>query len=350
VRVTLIVNPVAGPRRRRRDAHQAVRALAERGADVTIGVTSGRGHAARLTRAALDAGTDLVVAWGGDGTVNEVGGVLAGSTVPLGIVPAGTGNGLARDLGLALDAERALIDAAEGRTCPIDAGRVEDRLFFSVAGTGLDAAVARAFDASAGHSLPGYVAATVRTLLTYSPREYVIRTDGEELAVRALLVATANASQYGYRATIAPSARLDDGRLNLVIVQSRGRLADLWRARRLFDRSLFRDAGVTGAAVTEVEISSDIPIAFHVDGESLEAGRRLTIRVVPGALGVRVPRDAHPRVLTGPRFQGTSSRAHSGFDDGGRRRAGERRRDGAEDITTAGRVRRSAGTASATAR
>ena len=292
-RVTVIVNPVAGPRRHADTSsrvRQVVDTVRAHGGDPRVLVTEGPGHGLALAREEAVAGAALVVAWGGDGTVNEVGAGLLFTPTPLGIVPAGSGNGLANALGIPRQPDRAVARALGGRDRRIDAGEIGGRVFFNVAGVGFDAHVAQVFSVAAARNrgLSGYVWTTVRELWRYRADSLRLDHGGSSTEERALIVAFANGSQYGNGARIAPGARLDDGALDLVVIRpGGGPLATLWRARRLFDGSLDRDPGAWRELVTRAAVEAERPILFHVDGEPVQGATRLDVRVHPGALVVR---------------------------------------------------------------
>ena len=296
LRVAIIINPHAGVHRhaataRRTALAQAV--LREHAITGEVIVTEGRGHARRAVRALAADGVDAVVAWGGDGTINEVASELVGRHVPLGIVPAGSGNGLARELGVAWHPRPALETALLGQTREIDVGELGGRYFFNVAGTGLDSHLALVFESGTRRGLGGYVWSACRELGRYRPRRYSVTTVGAEPEVwpsgPALIVAVANTRQYGNRAIIAPLARPDDGLLELVIVPPLSVLSTLWHARRLFTDSVHKVPGVRMRSVRHAEIAADQPLTFHVDGEVVQGARTLSIAVHPRALAVRVP-------------------------------------------------------------
>jgi YegS/Rv2252/BmrU family lipid kinase len=297
MRVAVIVNPISGARGRRRDhgcrrVELATRLLDEARLPGSVSVTEGPGQAAAHARKAVAGGATVVVAWGGDGTVNEVASALAFGDAPLGIVPAGSGNGLARDLGLPTRPLEALRVALEGPELTIDAGELDGRLFFNLCGIGFDGRVAARFDAggSRRRGLLRYAAITLRELVRYRPLEYALRADGDVLRARALLIACANGRQYGGNALIAPRARPDDGLLDLVVVEARSPLAVLWQARRLFTGTLGAAPRVHMRRFRHLEVTGPMAVAAHVDGEPVPAGARLEVRVRPGALRVRVPR------------------------------------------------------------
>jgi YegS/Rv2252/BmrU family lipid kinase len=257
----------------------------------TVRLTEGPGHALELARAAVAARATLVCAWGGDGTVNEVARAVAGTGTALGVVPAGSGNGLARELGLPWDPAAALGVALGHRERVIDVGDVDGHLFVNLAGVGLDAQVAARFNARGGRrrGLWPYVAIAAREILRYRAREYAIRVGAETWRELALLVVCANARQYGGGAVVAPTARPDDGQLELVVVAARPPLVALRDALHLFRGTLDRAPGVRTARTPAVEIACPEPILFHVDGEAVTGGSVLTVRIRPAVLRVRVP-------------------------------------------------------------
>jgi YegS/Rv2252/BmrU family lipid kinase len=290
--IAIIINPLSGgaslgQARARADLATAVAEAHGERADVFV--TERGGHARELARAAVANGARLIFAWGGDGTVNEVASALAFQPVPLGLVPAGSGNGFARELRIDPRPERAIADALHARPRPIDVGEVESRLFVNVAGLGFDAYVAAEF-AKRGHrrGLSGYVTIVARALMTYVPVRYTITTAAGSQTARAILVTVANSAQFGNGARIAPRARLDDGLLDLVIVEERARWRTIRHIPRLFDGTVDRMPGCSICNITEATIESEQPMVFHVDGEPVQGGTRLQIRIHPAALQVSV--------------------------------------------------------------
>ena len=237
-------------------------------------------------------GASLVVAWGGDGTVNEAACALVHSNVPLAIVPAGSGNGLAADLAIPFDPRAALEIAVRGATMSIDAGKVDQSLFFNIAGVGIDAVIAAQF-ATRGmrqRGFAGYLQLSGTELLRYRCQDYRITIDDEAVEHRALLIACANGRQYGNRLFIAPGARLDDGLLEVVVVEQLSLLGIAWRLPALFRGALaqVRRARCVLHGVCASQPAGKIP--FHVDGEPREGRDELSVEVIPAALKVRTPR------------------------------------------------------------
>ena len=217
----IIINPVAGARRRL-TADVAVRraqaALRRCSVDGEVCVTEQRGNARALARSMIAGGARTVVAWGGDGTINEVAAEVAAAGATLGVVPGGSGNGFARGLGLERRAEAALRTAISGSVRVIDTGSIDGRLFVNVAGIGFDAHMAAAFNRLSRRGAPAYFRAGVRELRSYRAATYTVRTPDETFTMPAFLVAVANCREYGNGALIAPGARPDDGLLELVCI------------------------------------------------------------------------------------------------------------------------------------
>jgi diacylglycerol kinase (ATP) len=253
-----------------------------------VRLTEGVGHARELAQAAVRRGARLVMAWGGDGTINEVVSALAFGDVPLGIIRGGSGNGLARELGVHRRPERAIADALRASPRPIDLGEIEGRLFANTAGIGFDAHIASAFATATRRGFVGYAGITARALVSVTPQGYRITTGGVETAHRAILVTIANSAQFGNNARIAPGARVDDGELDLVVIEERSRIATLCQMPRLFTGTVDRARGCTIRRIREVTIESEQPMTYHVDGEPVAGGTILRARVRPGALWVAV--------------------------------------------------------------
>jgi YegS/Rv2252/BmrU family lipid kinase len=291
VSTVIIINPISGgasPREARARAQLALAVVDTHGDPVEVLMTEAVGHARELAKAAVRRGARLVLAWGGDGTINEVVSAHAFDDVPLGIVPAGSGNGLARELGVHPRPERAIADALQAVPRAMDLGEIDGRLFANVAGIGFDAHIASRFATATRRGFVGYAGITVRALRSYAPQHYRITIDGVETSHRAILVTIANSAQFGNNARIAPGARVDDGELDLVVVEERSRIATICQVPRLFNGTANRIRGCTIRRIRAVTIESEQPMAYHVDGEPIAGGTRLKARVHPGALMVAV--------------------------------------------------------------
>lgn len=291
--VAIIINPISGGARpgvARARAGVAADLLTSSGEGGEVFVTERKGHARELAAGAVARGARLIVAWGGDGTVNEIASFLAFGQTPLAIVPSGSGNGLARDLGVARRPEDALRRALGASPRVIDAGELGGRLFFNLAGVGFDAHVASCFDRDAAgrRGLASYVRITLRELVAYRSATYRLDRGGAFRSHHALLVTFANGSQFGNGLRIAPGARLDDGKLELVVFEESARLRTFAALPRLFADRAKGTRGLSQEPIEHAAVESDHPMMFHVDGEVVQGGTRLEARVLPGALRVCV--------------------------------------------------------------
>ncbi|HEY7499183.1 MAG TPA: diacylglycerol kinase family protein [Vicinamibacterales bacterium] len=296
MRIVAIVNPMSGAGMDPAIASARVAMirdeLSRRRLDGSVHLTEHAGHAREMAAQAASDRANLVIVWGGDGTVNEVGAGLAGSATPLGLVPAGSGNGLAAALGVSRDPRDALATAFDGRTMAVDMGKLNDRPFFNVAGIGIDAHIAHLFNQrSRGRRGPlPYVIIGVREGCRYTGAEYTVTLDGEPrpTSVKALLIAFANGREYGMGMRIAPQARLDDGLLEACIVEDRSVVSRFLHARHLALGSIERVPRMILRSVRSATVESNRPIEYHVDGETGTTDGRLNVSIEPGALKVKV--------------------------------------------------------------
>lgn len=291
--IVAIINPISGAGTTSTTASQRAALVrdetARRGLHAEIHLTSRAGHARDLAAAAAAGGATLVIVWGGDGTLNEAGTALIGSDAALGVVPSGSGNGLAAALAVPRDPRAALAIALDGTTKAIDAGLLAGRPFFNIAGIGFDARVAAGFNSrGAGRRGPWpYLLLGVREGCRYRAADYRVRLDGHPREVRALLIAFANGQQYGLGARIAAAAELDDGLLDLTMVEERSIMARFWHARHLVMGTVHLAPHVVTARVQAASVEADHRMEYHVDGEPGIAEGRIDVRILPRALRVR---------------------------------------------------------------
>jgi len=293
--VFAIVNPLSGAGANPDVAAGRVALLTERfaasGTDGSVHLTRHRGHAAELATQAVAQGARIVLAWGGDGTINEIGSIVAGTSSALGIVPAGSGNGFAAELGVPWHPPDAIDVVIHGRDRLVDAGELDGRLFFNIAGIGFDAAVAEEFNARGtigNRGMGPYVRIGIRQTFRYRASTYRVTLDGEPFVSNALVIAFANGREYGNRIRMAPQALVDDGKLEAVVVEDRGSWSRLWAGRHLALGSADKAARVMVRSIESARIETDGEILYHLDGEVGRARGAVTIRVRPRVLKVRV--------------------------------------------------------------
>jgi diacylglycerol kinase (ATP) len=299
LRVAIVINPVAGVRgtlaRARKRAEWAMDLLLARDVEPEVLISERPGHARELAAAAVAGGARVVAAWGGDGTVNEVACALAGSGAALAVIPAGSGNGLARMLRVPPDPRAAIERFLRAEDRLIDVGEIDGRLFVNVAGVGFDAHIAAAFAAMgrARRGLLRYGAIVARELWRYDSRHYSLALsvqDGQPCTpegCRAFLLSFANGAQWGNGAIIAPAAALDDGLLDAVRVEVTGSAAVARALPHLFRGTIAGVRGVTIVKIRSATIQADAPLVYHVDGESRVGGARLEVGLRDRALRLR---------------------------------------------------------------
>ena len=244
------------------------------------------GHAEVIARE-TDAG--VVVAVGGDGTVNEVARGLLGSDKVLGIIPCGSGDGLALHLGLSRDFKKSMQILQDGKVRCIDSAVIGDKVFFSVCGVGFDAVVSERFAKSGKRGLLNYIRQGISLMTTYRPEKYELEIDGDRVSRESMLITIGNSDQWGNRAKITPLADISDGLLDITAVERFGLLSAPSLGFRLMTGSLDRSRKVRSFKGKEVCIRRTSSGPAHFDGDWFEAGEEIDIKIVPNSLKVIVP-------------------------------------------------------------
>ncbi|HEX2101431.1 MAG TPA: diacylglycerol kinase family protein [Candidatus Synoicihabitans sp.] len=289
-RLRFIFNPRSG--HNARDPYLLDRArafIAEHELDATVVLTEYARHATDLARAAVLDGCNVVVAIGGDGTMNEVAAGLVATSATLGLIPCGSGNGLGRHLGVPNPGRGAFRTLLHGRIREIDTGFVNAQPFFNVMGVGFDAEISARFNRSVHRGLPAYVRTVMTAWSSYHRLRCTIRDDRGALVTDAFLIAIANSDQYGNNCYIAPGARVDDGRLDLTILQRVDWLNAAPLAARLFLNCIGGSTSVVRRQSRAFTIERAAPGPIHTDGEVHEMAARLEVSVRPRSLRVLVP-------------------------------------------------------------
>jgi len=287
-KIKFIINPIAGFRRDKSYIETLIQQRCQN-LDYAIAHTAGRGDATRLAKAAASAGYHTVVAVGGDGTVNETASGLVGTDTALGIIPRGSGNGLARSLSIPLRPAKALEVICGGKAHRIDAGRAAHRYFFVVTGVGFDANVGQKFNSASWRGPVPYFYIAAREFANYQPEPLRLRLEDEVLELTPFLVTIANTEQYGNGAIIAPHARPDDGILDVCVVQPMNFAEFLMNAPKLFNGRADTIPAITYYRSKIAAIEKSGPVLFHVDGEAEISEGPVEISVLHHALKVMVP-------------------------------------------------------------
>ncbi|MCS7035258.1 MAG: diacylglycerol kinase family lipid kinase [Saprospiraceae bacterium] len=288
-RILFLVNPKAGARAQRRIAEALDANLDHRQFIYTVWQTERPGHATELAHQAREEGYDIVVPVGGDGSAHEVAAALLHTDTVMGILPAGSGNGLATHLGYGRRLERAirLLNTAEVHT--IDCGMVNGRPFVNISGVGYDGAVAERMKNSPRRGFWPYLYHSVFGGLAYRPVRCTVEAEGRCWEDVFFVVSVANGPMYGYYFQIAPDARLDDGIFSVVMFKNVPRWRYFLAIPSSLNGQLYKERFVLHFQAKQVKVSCEQPTFAHADGESLGKGDCFQFEMAPKALKMLVP-------------------------------------------------------------
>jgi YegS/Rv2252/BmrU family lipid kinase len=289
--LVLLVNPSSGGGRALRLLPEIERELDQRRIAFRVERTRDARHAIEEALRAAGAG-EIPVVMSGDGLVGVVGGELAGSDVPLGIIPGGRGNDLARVLGIPNDAAGAVEVLARGETRRIDVGEANGRRFLGIASCGFDSEANRT--ANRARLIRGnlvYAYAALRTLISWKPARFTVRIGDERMRFTGYTLAAANNKAYGGGMFLAPDADLSDGEFDIVLVGKVGKLRFLSNLPKVFKGTHVDSEDVRVLRAPRVEFSASKPLALYADGEHL-TDLPASLRILPSALDVVAPAPA----------------------------------------------------------
>lgn len=295
-KIGIVVNPISGGFERKEELISSL--LTEVAsvfpeARIEVAFSERVGHATELAAGFAIAGADLCLAVGGDGTMSEVATGLISSECPLGIIPLGSGNGLARHIGISLDPIQALHQSLNGKTRVMDAMEVNGKFAFLNFGFGLEAEVAHAFARSGKRGFAQYVKSAWAEFRQWKGLQVELETDGFSYTGLLYNVNFANGSQYGNSAVIAPAASVCDGLIDASLILPFPFWYGLVLSIRLFRGRLRASAYFKPWRCTQILVRFDCPLSFQIDGEPMPPVREIKARIRPTALGIRVPESVH---------------------------------------------------------
>ncbi len=284
-RIVFVINPTSGTTNKDVMPQLIDKYIDSDNNDVSTVFTEYAGHASEIASKCVNEGVDVVVAVGGDGTVNEVARALVESDTALGIVPCGSGNGLARHLMLPMNVKGALEIINNGMVHSLDYGIIDGHPFFCTCGMGFDAFISKKF-ASAGKRGPlTYIENVLKEGLKYEPETYELTLDGNETErYKAFLISVANASQYGNDAYIAPQASMSDGFLDVVIMEPFDILEAPQVGIDLMNKTLNKSSKIKCFKAKDIRIRRKEEGAIHYDGDPIDAGKDIHIQLRPHAI------------------------------------------------------------------
>lgn len=288
-KIIFVVNPISGTQ-----GKELILSLLETKMDKAkytwdVAYTERAGHAVEIAAKAAEDGVDVVVAVGGDGTINEIARSLVHSDTALGIIPCGSGNGLARHLHIPMDPKKALDILNDGCTDIIDYGKINESKFFCTCGVGFDAFVSLKFAHAGKRGLLTYLEQTLQESLKYQPETYELETENGITNYKAFLIACGNASQYGNNAYIAPQATLTDGLLDVTILEPFTMLDVPSLAFQLFNKTIDQNSRIKTFRCKKLCIRRTTPGVVHFDGDPMQTEANVDIELIEGGLHVVVP-------------------------------------------------------------
>ncbi len=287
-KICFIINPISGVGRQK-----VIEKLIDGYLDRTkftyeIAYTKAPKHATELAKNAVEKKFDVVVAVGGDGSVNETAKALIDSNVAMAIIPTGSGNGLARYLNIPLNLKKAMGIINNGKTTKIDSIQLNDETFVNVAGVGFDAHIGWEFAKFGKRGFSSYLKVIMREFPKYKPQDFELIIDGKPIIKKAFLISFANGSQWGNNAHIAPTADITDGMMDVAIIKDINFVNGISIGYRLFKKTLHQSSYLELLKVKEVTVIQKSTIA-HIDGEPIEVGNQIQLKVNPLSLNVLIP-------------------------------------------------------------
>ncbi|MDO9152707.1 MAG: YegS/Rv2252/BmrU family lipid kinase [Paludibacter sp.] len=287
-KIAFIINPISGTVKKETLPELINKELDSTLFESDIQFTKYKGHGSELARMYKNEGYDFVVAVGGDGTVNEIARELIHTNISLGIIPIGSGNGLAHHLGISMTPKKAIRDLNHSEPILIDYGIVNNHLFFCTCGTGFDAYVSMEFAKGNKRGIISYIEKIITGYFSYKPQNCHLTGDGIDLRSKAFILTFANAGQWGNNAYIAPQASVQDGKVDISIMSSFPIIAIPTLALQLFTKTIDNDLFMTTLRATEVTLMRDESGPFHFDGEPYAEGKEIHVKMIPDGLKVLV--------------------------------------------------------------
>jgi YegS/Rv2252/BmrU family lipid kinase len=288
-KVFFIINKFSGAGYRPDVEGRIISACGNLNLECAIEFTQERGHATTLARQAIAQDYKTIFAVGGDGTVNEVAQALVNTHAVMGILPKGSGNGLARHLTFPMGFAKSLETLSSKKTIGMDTILVNGQLSVNVSGIGFDGHVAGLFGKNGKRGLIGYVFLVLKEFSRYPEFRVPLLVDGTHLDRRSFIIAFANSSQFGNNACIAPHASVCDNLVDVCFIQKVPILSAFGFMQRMFSGTLHRSSFVEIIKAKKIEIQFPEPMAYHIDGEAMKPEKKFLIEVQPNSLKMRVP-------------------------------------------------------------
>ncbi len=290
--ILAIINPISGTSKKEYVPETINRLIDHDKFNINVRFSQRPGHATILTKEACERGTYAVLAIGGDGTVNEIASALRDTDTALGIIPNGSGNGLARHLNIPINLEKSLAIINEDNVDVLDYCTANELPFFCTCGVGFDAHVSEKFAQGNKRGPLTYVQNTLIEYLKYRSQEYTIEMDNKVFTEKAFLIACGNASQYGNNAFITPKASMQDGLIDVTVIHPFTPLDTAMLGILLFTRHIDQDININSFRTSELTIKRTKHGIAHLDGEPIIMQADLNIKCHKGGIKIFLPKES----------------------------------------------------------
>lgn len=291
-KIRFIINPKSGVQQKTDFPNLIEKYLDKTQFDFDIVSTEYKKHAKEIAHQSALEGYDIVCAVGGDGSVHEVGTALIGTKTHLAIIPAGSGNGLARHLQIPMDFAKAIQTINNSKSETMDTVLVNDKAFLNVGGYGFDASIAKSFDNHDRRGFWGYVKLVTKQCFSYKSNTFTVEINGQKRSEKLFLCTIANANEYGNGFCISPNSSIKDGIIELCLMKPFNLIVAPAVLLRFFRKSNHRGKYIEIIPFKKARLTLHAPVC-HYDGEPFEVRKELNIEVVPNSLHILIDKNCH---------------------------------------------------------
>lgn len=288
-KVYVVINPISGTKSKK-SIPEKFSAFDAHLFDIHIFMTGYQGHATHIAHDAVKNSIDYIIAVGGDGTINEIAKVLVNTQIVLGIIPSGSGNGLARDLHIPINYDKAIDIILEQNVAQIDYGIANGNIFFCTCGVGFDALVSEKVVNQSSRGKFMYAKSMLEVFFKFKPEEYEVISNDGTFKDKAFLITCANASQYGNNGYIAPHADIQDGKMNIAILKPFPTIDAAKTAIRLVSKNISNSSNLIEIITTEATIKRKKKGVMHLDGNAIYTDKEIHVKIIHNGLKVFVPK------------------------------------------------------------
>lgn len=288
-KILFIVNPISGTGKQTDIELKIDEFIDKENFDYAIVYTSKQRNGSSLSKKAVDNGVDIIVAVGGDGSINEIAGNIKNTDVSLGIIPAGSGNGLANHLKIPLKTSDAIKVINQNKTINIDTANINKQLFISIAGLGFDGLISKKYAKEKKRGFWPYFRLVTEEFHRYKQKKYKLVIDGKKSKIKAMMINFANTDQFGYNTSIAPEAKVNDGLIDVCILQKPPIIKIPYIVHLLFHKKIHHSKYMDLIKARKVVVTQNKNRMINVDGEALKLGKKIRVKINPSSLKVIVP-------------------------------------------------------------